>query len=183
MQFLPGRGLQIVTCGAAIPVQVAGCAAGAPDGLGAGTTGEQALPAVSKTMLLPTSRSPLGPRGKARWRRKIYRVDRFDRSAYRIDLYDPSILNVAAYLRDRDIESLGARVPHRLLGASGPGKEDCLWLAEYAVDETLIKVPNGGVSALLITRSSRSCGSNASSSARLPPPVLMELAGVTKLAL
>src|SRR6516164_10539871 len=51
------------------------------------------------------------------------------------------------------------------------------------VAEKLIKVPNGGVSALLITRSRLSFGSIASSSARWVPPVLTELIGVTKLTL
>src|SRR6516164_38218 len=49
--------------------------------------------------------------------------------------------------------------------------------------ETLIKVPNGGVSALLITKSSLSCGSNANSSARAVPPVLKELTIAVKLTL
>src|SRR5882672_10011462 len=38
---------------------------------------------------------------------------------------------------------------------------------------TEIKVPNGGVEALLITRSSPSCGSYASSSARVGSPVFV----------
>src|SRR5215472_12831116 len=60
-------------------------------------------------------------------------------------------------------------------------KKIVLGLLSTQVDETLIRVPNGGVSALLITNSSLSCGSNATSSARLAPPVLKELTGTVKL--
>src|SRR5215469_4760823 len=56
-------------------------------------------------------------------------------------------------------------------------------IVSVQVDETLINVPNGGVSALLITRSRLSFGSNASSSARRVPPVLTELTTFVKLEL
>src|SRR5580704_5766011 len=58
----------------------------------------------------------------------------------------------------------------------------CL-IVSWQVDETLIKVPNGGVSALLIARIRLSFGSNASSSARWVPPVFTELTTVVKLVL